>query len=91
MTGRYSAYKRLNIFIIYLGFMLLIAGCGKEKMPEVTPQPQVQTTEWKSKGFAISGDILEKQGLWAAEYSCTWMSESDFTPDAEANKSHEGN
>ena len=68
MTGRYSAYKLLRIFIIYLGFMLLIAGGGKEKMPEVTSQPQVQTTEWKSKGFALSGDILEKQGLWAAEY-----------------------
>ncbi len=68
MTGHYNAYKRLNIFIIYLGTMLLMAGCGKEKMPEVTPQPQMQATEWKSKGFALSGDILEKQGLWAAEY-----------------------
>lgn len=66
MTGHYNACKRLKSIIIYLGTMLLMAGCGKEKMPEVTPQPQVQTTEWKSKGFALSGDILEKQELWAS-------------------------
>jgi len=43
-------------------------GCGKESLPETTQEPQAEVFDWKSEGFALSGEILEEQGLWVGEY-----------------------
>lgn len=60
--------KKLRNLWIYLCTTLLLVGCGKESLPEATQEPQAEVFDWKSEGFALSGEILEEQGLWVGEY-----------------------
>ena len=63
-----NASKKLRNLWIYLCTTLLLVGCGKESLPEATQEPQAEVFDWKSEGFALSGEILEEQGLWVGEY-----------------------
>ena len=47
--------------------LLLLTGCGAER--EAEEQPQKAVEEWKEKGFAVSGDVVEEQELWTLEYT----------------------
>jgi len=83
MTGQKSLSKRVRQLLIYLGAVLLMAGCGKEKLPDASPQPQEGVARWKSEGFALSGEVLEQQGLWVAEYLEWEHSEQAQNPEKE--------
>ena len=47
--------------------LLLLTGCGADR--EAEEQPQKVVEEWKEKGFAVSGDVVEEQELWTLEYT----------------------
>ena len=47
--------------------LVLLTGCGADR--EAEEQPQKVVEEWKEKGFAVSGDVVEEQELWTLEYT----------------------
>lgn len=83
MTGVKNISKKLRNLWIYFGITLLTAGCGKESLPEATQEPQAEVFDWKSEGFALSGEILEEQGLWVGEYLEWAHPETVGTPEEE--------
>lgn len=58
-----KSYRR---FIAILLSMFLLSGCGSTEPEEV--QVNIPSVDWKINGFAVSGEIVDEQGLWAEQY-----------------------
>lgn len=46
-----------------------MAGCGSTE-PEEAPE-NIPTADWKLNGFAVSGEVIDEQGLWV-ETNIPW-------------------
>lgn len=61
-----KSYKYLIAILLCLIFM---AGCGSTEPEEV--QENIPTADWKLNGFAVSGEVIDEQGLWV-ETNIPW-------------------
>lgn len=63
------AGKRWGLALL-LGGAVWLAGCGQENAPEEERMPEAvqRACDWRTKGFAVSGELREEQAFWPAEY-----------------------
>lgn len=64
---------------------LLLSSCGNKEDASQTSQTaeQPETIDWKTEGFAVSGDVEEYQKYWVVEY-IPWKHENvDIDPETE--------
>lgn len=58
--------KSYKCFAIMLLCLFLLSGCGSTEPEEV--QGNIPTADWKLNGFAVSGEVIDAQGLWVEEF-----------------------
>ena len=56
----------LKLFSAILLCLFVLSGCGKQETEEV--QENIPTVNWKTNGFAVSGEVLDEQGFWVEQY-----------------------
>lgn len=72
----------LSVMLLFLT-TLLLSSCGKKDDVSPTAE-QSEAVDWKTEGFAVSGDIEESQKYWVAEY-IPWKHENVvIDPETEA-------
>lgn len=64
-----KSYKHLIAIFLCLIFM---AGCGSTEPEGV--QENIPAADWKLNGFAVSGEVIDEQGLWV-EANIPWSHE----------------
>lgn len=73
--------KIMKKVMISLFACTLLCGCGKGGKTTVAEEPPV---EWKTKGFAVTGDIEEKQEFWIQKYIPWGMDGIKFDAETES-------
>lgn len=69
-----SIASKTHVFLITLLLSCaLLSGCGDNPEKE-------ETVDWKTEGFAVSGEVEEKQKLWVTEY-IPWTHENVVVED----------
>ena len=58
-------YRRL---IAILMCLLFLSGCGSKESEEVEEHQALPAVDWKTNGFAVSGEVVDEQELWAEQY-----------------------
>lgn len=71
--------KKYGYMIISLFCLLCLTGCGRQVAEDV--QENQTAADWKTNGFAVSGEVVEEQALWVNSY-IPWEHE-DLTWDEE--------
>lgn len=59
--------KVIMSLIALLLLATIFSGCSEKDVTQ-TSEESDETTDWKTEGFAVTGDVETKQGLWVTEY-----------------------
>lgn len=74
--------KTCRIYFVALLCMCLVAGCGRKESD--SEEAEISAADWKRNGFAVSGEVVEEQGLWVEKYipwnheGVAWDDETEY-------------
>lgn len=73
--------KCVTILLVSL-VLIIISGCSRPMNMPSQQEPEGVIAQWRTEGFAISGEMEEKQVLWAGQYQ-PWNHEDQISTGAE--------
>lgn len=79
--------KTYRLCIMALLCLFFLSGCGGQKEKE--EQEKLPVVDWQVNGFAVTGEVVEEQGLWVEKYipwnhdGVTWDKETEYLSGSE--------
>lgn len=74
--------KTISYILIAAILATSFCSCGKGES-QISGEPTVSMEDWKTEGFAVSGSIVEEQGLWVESHVKLEHEEVDWDEDRE--------